>query len=90
MKHALYFDMEMIFQWQSVSESVFVHFYSETAHLDTSLLIEVWDKGMLWDTKLGAKLVPLRAIRHSNEVHICVLSKLRRHHAPQTRCTYLS
>jgi len=42
--------------------------FSETNKLDSCLLVEVWDKGMIWDTKLGAKLIRLQDIRSSNEV----------------------
>ena len=44
---------------------------SETNQLDTNLLVELWDKGILWDTNLGGKLIPLSQVRRSNEV--CIL-----------------
>ncbi|CAG5124748.1 unnamed protein product, partial [Candidula unifasciata] len=39
----------------------------ETMRLDTGLIIEVWNKGMLWDKLLGLHWLPLRKIQHSNE-----------------------
>ncbi|BFZ01542.1 hypothetical protein BsWGS_04581 [Bradybaena similaris] len=42
-------------------------FLFETMRLDTGLIIEVWNKGMLWDKLLGLHWLPLRKIQHSNE-----------------------
>ena len=47
--------------------------YSETMRLDTGLIIEVWNKGMLWDSLLGLNWLPLRKIHHSNQVGIISL-----------------
>jgi protein unc-13 len=42
-------------------------FLFETMRLDTGLIVEVWNKGMLWDKLLGIHWLPLRKIQHSNE-----------------------
>ena len=36
--------------------------------MDTGLVIEVWNKGMLWDKLLGLHWLPLTKIQHSNQV----------------------
>ncbi|XP_056021803.1 protein unc-13 homolog A-like isoform X9 [Ostrea edulis] len=41
-------------------------FMFETNCLDTGLIIEIWNKGMLWDKLLGLHWLPLRDIHHSN------------------------
>ncbi|XP_021362642.1 protein unc-13 homolog A-like isoform X5 [Mizuhopecten yessoensis] len=41
-------------------------FMFETMRLDTGLIVEVWNKGMLWDKLLGLHWLPLRKIHHSN------------------------
>ncbi|XP_023214439.1 protein unc-13 homolog A-like [Centruroides sculpturatus] len=43
-------------------------FIFETNRMDTGLIIEVWNKGMLWDKLLGTQWLPLRLIQFSNEV----------------------
>ncbi|XP_067124975.1 protein unc-13 homolog B isoform X3 [Centruroides vittatus] len=43
-------------------------FIFETNTMDTGLIIEVWNKGMLWDKLLGTQWLPLRLIQFSNEV----------------------
>ncbi|XP_041370818.1 protein unc-13 homolog B-like isoform X3 [Gigantopelta aegis] len=42
-------------------------FLFETMRLDTGLVIEVWNKGMLWDKLLGLHWLPLTKIHHSNQ-----------------------
>ncbi|XP_067949109.1 protein unc-13 homolog A-like [Watersipora subatra] len=39
----------------------------ETDQMESSLLIELWNKGILWDTNLGGILLPLATIRRSSE-----------------------
>lgn len=41
---------------------------SETNRLDLGLTVEVWNKGLIWDTMVGTVWIPLRTIRQSNEV----------------------
>lgn len=41
-------------------------FLFETNSLDTGLLIELWNKGMLWDKLLGCLWIPLSEIRYSD------------------------
>ncbi|XP_074033427.1 unc-13 isoform X10 [Leptinotarsa decemlineata] len=42
-------------------------FLFETNNLDTGLLIEVWNKGMIWDRAIGYHWIPLQTITYSNE-----------------------
>ncbi|XP_037114799.1 uncharacterized protein LOC119127150 isoform X5 [Syngnathus acus] len=42
-------------------------FMFEISHQDASLVAELWNKGLIWDTLIGTALLPLDAIRHSNE-----------------------
>lgn len=43
---------------------------SEINRLDLGLTVEVWNKGLIWDTMVGTLWIPLRSIRQSNEVHM--------------------
>ncbi len=49
------------------SSVVFVTF-SEISQLDLGLIVEVWNKGLIWDTMLGTAWIPLKSICHSEEV----------------------
>lgn len=42
--------------------------HSEINRLDLGLTVEVWNKGLIWDTMVGTVWIPLRTIRQSNEV----------------------
>lgn len=42
--------------------------YSEINRLDLGLTVEVWNKGLIWDTMVGTVWIPLHSIRQSNEV----------------------
>ncbi|XP_068089980.1 protein unc-13 homolog A isoform X10 [Hyperolius riggenbachi] len=42
-------------------------FMFEINRLDLGLTVEVWNKGLIWDTMLGTVWIPLRTIRQSNE-----------------------
>lgn len=42
--------------------------HSEINRLDLGLMVEVWNKGLIWDTMVGTVWIPLRTIRQSNEV----------------------
>ncbi|XP_031430278.1 protein unc-13 homolog A isoform X3 [Clupea harengus] len=42
-------------------------FMFEINRLDLGLTVEIWDKGLIWDTMVGTLWVPLRSIRQSNE-----------------------
>ena len=42
--------------------------FSETDRLDTGLIIEIWNKGMLWDKLLGLHWLPLKGVHISNQV----------------------
>lgn len=44
------------------------YIYSETNCLDTGLLIEVWNKGLIWDKAMGHYWLPLNQVPYSNEV----------------------
>ncbi|XP_041464708.1 protein unc-13 homolog A-like [Lytechinus variegatus] len=43
-------------------------FMFETNQLNVGLVVELWTKGLIWDTLLGTALVPLRGIKQSSEV----------------------
>ena len=42
--------------------------FSELNSLDTGLLLEVWDKGMLWDKAIGYFWAPLQNLQGSKVV----------------------
>ncbi|XP_055514584.1 protein unc-13 homolog A-like [Leucoraja erinacea] len=42
-------------------------FMFEINRLDLGLTVEVWNKGLIWDTMVGTAWIPLRSIRQSNE-----------------------
>uniref|UniRef100_A0A8C8RT85 Protein unc-13 homolog A n=1 Tax=Pelusios castaneus TaxID=367368 RepID=A0A8C8RT85_9SAUR len=42
-------------------------FMFEINRLDLGLTVEVWNKGMIWDTMVGTVWIPLQTIRQSNE-----------------------
>ena len=47
-------------------------FHSETDRLDSGMIIEVWNKGMLWDKLIGLHWLPLRKVQFSNQVRHCL------------------
>ena len=49
-------------QWKSIC------LFSELNSLDTGLLLEVWDKGMLWDKAIGYFWAPLQNLKCSKVV----------------------
>uniref|UniRef100_A0A8C4IM14 Unc-13 homolog A n=1 Tax=Dicentrarchus labrax TaxID=13489 RepID=A0A8C4IM14_DICLA len=42
-------------------------FMFEINRLDLGLTVEVWNKGLIWDTMVGTVWIPLHSIRQSNE-----------------------
>lgn len=46
---------------------------SETNCLDTGLLIEVWNKGLIWDKAMGHYWLPLHQVPYSNEVYTAAI-----------------
>nr|XP_060619684.1 uncharacterized protein LOC132768096 [Anolis sagrei ordinatus] len=42
-------------------------FLFEISRLDLGLIVEVWNKGLIWDTMVGTAWIALRAIRQSEE-----------------------
>uniref|UniRef100_A0A8C3IIX6 Unc-13 homolog B n=1 Tax=Chrysemys picta bellii TaxID=8478 RepID=A0A8C3IIX6_CHRPI len=40
---------------------------SEISRLDLGLIVEVWNKGLIWDTMVGTVWIALKAIRQSDE-----------------------
>ncbi|UYV77874.1 hypothetical protein LAZ67_15002644, partial [Cordylochernes scorpioides] len=42
-------------------------FMFETNRMDTGLVVEVWNKGLLWDKLLGTQWLPLLNIQYSTE-----------------------
>ena len=67
----------------------FFFIYSETNRPDIGLIIELWTKGLIWDTLLGLAWVPLNRIKDSNEVSSMVMfvtiSFLVSHHASYSK-----
>lgn len=41
---------------------------SEINRLDLGLIVEVWNKGLIWDTMVGTAWIPLKSVRQSEEV----------------------
>ncbi|ELT96424.1 hypothetical protein CAPTEDRAFT_120488, partial [Capitella teleta] len=39
----------------------------ETMRLDTGLVVELWNKGMLWDKLIGTHWLPLVTVKHTNQ-----------------------
>ena len=48
-------------------------YFSEIDDVETGLLIEVWDKGMLWDKAIGYFWTPLQSLQFSAVVS-CISS----------------
>uniref|UniRef100_A0A3Q1FQ11 Protein unc-13 homolog B-like n=1 Tax=Acanthochromis polyacanthus TaxID=80966 RepID=A0A3Q1FQ11_9TELE len=42
-------------------------FMFEINHLESGLVVELWNKGLIWDTMIGTALIPLSSIRQSEE-----------------------
>ncbi|XP_062409871.1 protein unc-13 homolog B isoform X1 [Sardina pilchardus] len=42
-------------------------FMFEISRLDLGLIVEVWNKGLIWDTMLGTSFIPLKGVRQSDE-----------------------
>ncbi|KAK5870693.1 hypothetical protein PBY51_003618 [Eleginops maclovinus] len=40
---------------------------SEINHLESGLVVELWNKGLIWDTMIGTALIRLHTIRQSDE-----------------------
>lgn len=51
-----------------ISISVSICGPSEINRLDLGLVVEVWSKGLIWDTLIGTAWIPLNTIRQSDEV----------------------
>lgn len=43
---------------------------SEISRLDLGLIVEVWNKGLIWDTLVGTVWIALKAIHQSDEVKL--------------------
>lgn len=41
---------------------------SEINHLESGLVVELWNKGLIWDTMIGTALIPLDTIQQCDEV----------------------
>ena len=44
--------------------------HSETARVDVGLVVELWNKGMLWDKLMGTHWLSLTTVKQSSKVHI--------------------
>ncbi|KAI8480088.1 Protein unc-13 C, partial [Branchiostoma belcheri] len=53
--------------WRGSEESTLGGSCSETERLDMCLVVELWNKGMLWDSLLGTVVTPLQTIPQSSE-----------------------
>lgn len=42
-------------------------FMFEINRLDLGLIVEVWNKGLIWDTMVGTAWIPLKSIRQSEK-----------------------
>ena len=42
--------------------------YSETARVDVGLVVELWNKGMLWDKLMGTHWLSLTTVKQSSKV----------------------
>ncbi|KAK6305971.1 hypothetical protein J4Q44_G00228960 [Coregonus suidteri] len=42
-------------------------FMFEISHLESGLVVELWNKGLIWDTMIGTSWIPLDTIRQSDE-----------------------
>uniref|UniRef100_A0A3B5LUP9 Uncharacterized protein n=1 Tax=Xiphophorus couchianus TaxID=32473 RepID=A0A3B5LUP9_9TELE len=42
-------------------------FMFEISNLDSGLVVELWNKGLIWDTMIGTALIPLDTIHQSDE-----------------------
>ena len=51
---------------------IMIHIFSEVSDLDTGLLLEVWEKGMLWDKAIGYYWCPLNTIPFTKQVRTSV------------------
>ncbi|CAG07789.1 unnamed protein product, partial [Tetraodon nigroviridis] len=40
---------------------------SEINHLESGLVVELWNKGLIWDTMIGTALIPLDTIQQSDQ-----------------------
>ena len=58
-----------------ISKIQFKWLFSEIDDVETGLLIEVWDKGMLWDKAIGYFWTPLQSLQFSAVVRTIFLKK---------------
>uniref|UniRef100_A0A3Q3FTI5 Unc-13 homolog Ba (C. elegans) n=1 Tax=Labrus bergylta TaxID=56723 RepID=A0A3Q3FTI5_9LABR len=42
-------------------------FMFEISHLESGLVVELWNKGLIWDTMIGTALIPLDTIQQSDQ-----------------------
>lgn len=51
---------------------IIVNLISETSRMDTGLVIELWNKGLLWDKLVGTHWLPLIGIQFATEVNTII------------------
>lgn len=54
--------------WSDLYFCIFICGPSEINRLDLGLVVEVWNKGLIWDTLIGTAWIPLNTICQSDEV----------------------
>ena len=62
----------VFFHVTRLSSKGFLFPISEISRLDLGLSVEVWNKGLIWDTMVGTVWIALKTIRQSDEVSQCV------------------
>lgn len=59
---------------------------SEINRLDLGLIVEVWNKGLIWDTMVGTTWIPLKSVQQSEEVGICTHTQIIQSRRPAVFC----
>lgn len=65
-------DVDVSFILPGFLKKGFLLSFSEISRLDLGLSVEVWNKGLIWDTMVGTVWIALKTIRQSDEVSQCI------------------